>query len=168
MPVSQTGRNRHGGRRCGHPPAGEAFESDGEEGGAAAAAISWPDRRTGWSKSPSARSSSNPDTGYNPLVLYGPSGTGKSHLAHGLAAAWKARNRRDRVVCTTAVDFARELADAIESQAVEEFRAKYRTADLLVFEDLGLLATRKSGKLNAKRSSFIRWTPCWPRTDGWW
>ena len=53
--------------------------------------------------------------GYNPLVFYGPSGTGKSHLAHGLAAAWKARDRRQRVVCTTAVDFARELADAIET-----------------------------------------------------
>ncbi len=53
--------------------------------------------------------------GCNPLVLFGPSGTGKSHLAHGLAAAWKARQRqahdehdehvaRQRVVCTTAVD----------------------------------------------------------------
>ena len=87
---------------------------------------------------------------YNPLVLHGPSGTGKSHIARGLAAAWKARDRRQRVVLTTAVDFARELADAIESQAVEEFRTKYRTADLLVFEDLGQLATRKSGKLSAQ------------------
>ena len=114
--------------------------------------------------------------GYNPLVLYGPSGTGKSHLALGLAAAWKDRNvagtrrvpdrlphtpcadyikphaeraeynKRPRVVCTTAVDFARELADAIETQAVEEFRAKHRGAAMLVVEDLGQLATRKSGK----------------------
>ena len=88
--------------------------------------------------------------GYNPLVFYGPSGTGKSHLAHGLAAAWKARDRRQRVVCTTAVDFARELADAIETQGVDEFRAKHRGAALLVVEDLGMLATRKSGKLNAQ------------------
>jgi chromosomal replication initiator protein len=88
--------------------------------------------------------------GFNPLVFYGPSGTGKSHLAHGLAAAWKARDRRLRVVCTTAVDFARELADAIETQAVDEFRAKHRGAAFLVVEDLGMLATRKSGKLNAQ------------------
>ena len=33
---------------------------------------------------------------YNPLVLHGPSGTGKSHLAQGLAAAWKTRHRRRR------------------------------------------------------------------------
>ena len=107
---------------------------------------------------------------FNPLVLYGPSGTGKSHLARGMAAAWKARdnvlltvrarksphaereeyNTRQRVVCTTAVDFARELAEAIDTQAVEEFRAKHREAALLVVEDLGMLATRKAGKLNAQ------------------
>jgi chromosomal replication initiator protein len=87
---------------------------------------------------------------YNPLVFYGPSGTGKSHLAEGLAAAWKARNRRHKVVCTTAVDFARELADAIETQAVDEFRAKYRGAALLVLEDLGMLAGGKLGKLNVQ------------------
>jgi chromosomal replication initiator protein len=89
-------------------------------------------------------------TGYNPLVFYGPSGTGKSHLVRGLAAAWKPRERRQRVVCTTAVDFARELADAIETQDVDEFRAKHRNAAMLVVEDLGMLPTRKSGKLNAQ------------------
>jgi chromosomal replication initiator protein len=91
-----------------------------------------------------------PETGYNPLVLYGPSGTGKSHIARGLAAVWKARHHRDRVVCVTAVEFAQELAEAIESQAVEEFRTTYRTADLLVMEDLGQLAARKSEKLSAQ------------------
>jgi chromosomal replication initiator protein len=84
------------------------------------------------------------------LVLCGPSGTGKSHIVRGIAAEWKSGSRRRRVVCTTAVDFARELTDAIETQAVDEFRAKYRKASLLVFEDLGMLATRKSGKLSAQ------------------
>ena len=81
--------------------------------------------------------------------------TGRAARASRISpAVWppcgRRANRRHRVVCTTAVDFARELADAIESQAVEEFRAKYRTAVLLVFEDLGQLATRKSGKLSAQ------------------
>jgi len=107
-------------------------------------------------------------TGYNPLVLYGPSGTGKSHVAGVWRPCGRPANRRDRVVSTTAVDFARELAEAIESQAVEEFRTKYRTASLLVFEDLGRLASRHSGKLNARRSLFTRSTRCWPSSDGWW
>jgi chromosomal replication initiator protein len=87
---------------------------------------------------------------YNPIVLYGPSGTGKSHLAQGLAAAWKARHRRKHVQCTTVVDFARELGEAIDSQGVEEFREKYRQADLVVFEDLGELGQKRSEKLSAQ------------------
>ncbi|MBU4398624.1 MAG: ATP-binding protein, partial [Planctomycetes bacterium] len=88
--------------------------------------------------------------GYNPLVFYGPSGTGKSHLADGIAAAWRDRHRSRRVVRTTAVDFARELAEAIETQAVDEFREKHRRADLLIVEDLGRLVTRRSEKLNTQ------------------
>ncbi len=88
--------------------------------------------------------------GYNPLVLYGPSGTGKSHLAEGIAASWRVQHRRSRVVHTSAVDFARELADAIETQAVDEFRAKHRGANLLIVEDLGRLVARRSEKLNTQ------------------
>ena len=132
------------------PLQGIPSEPDGEDGGAAAAGhfLAGPENRL---IEVAVRSViDEPDASFNPLVLYGPSGSGKSHVAQGLAAVWKARNRRHRVVVTTAVDFARELAEAIESQAVEEFRAKYRTANLLVFEDLGQLATRKAGKLSAQ------------------
>jgi chromosomal replication initiator protein len=83
---------------------------------------------------------------YNPLLLYGPSGTGKSHLARGLAAAWRSRHCGGRVVCTAMVDFARELAEAIEAQAVEDFRAHWRGAALAVFEDLGDLAGRDAAQ----------------------
>ena len=79
-------------------------------------------------------------TPFNPLVLYGPSGTGKSHLARGIAATWKSNFPNNRVVCTTGVDFARERKDAFDAQAVEEFRSRYRGAALAVFEDLSELA----------------------------
>jgi chromosomal replication initiator protein len=85
-------------------------------------------------------------TPYNPLVLYGPSGTGKSHLVRGMAATWKLNFPHSRVVYTTAVDFAREMADAFEAQSVEEFRAKYRGAKLVIFEDVGELATKPAAQ----------------------
>jgi chromosomal replication initiator protein len=81
-------------------------------------------------------------TPYNPLVLYGPSGTGKSHLARGLAATWKLNFPQSRVAYTTAVDFAREMADAFDTHAVEDFRAHYRGVSLAVFEDVGELVAK--------------------------
>ncbi len=83
---------------------------------------------------------------YNPLVLHGQSGTGKSHLARGLAAAWRKRFPEQAVVYTTAVDFARELADAIETQAVVDLRRRYRSAGLLVFEEAGRLADKPAAQ----------------------
>ncbi len=81
-------------------------------------------------------------TPFNPLVLYGPSGTGKSHLARGIAATWKENFPQNRVVCVTAVDFAREMKDAFEAQSVEDFRRRYRSACLAVFENLGEVANK--------------------------
>jgi chromosomal replication initiator protein len=83
---------------------------------------------------------------FNPLVLYGPSGTGKSHLARGLAAAWKSRFPGQRVAYAMAADFARELADAIEAQAIDDFRHRYREAALAVFEDLADLVGKDAAQ----------------------
>jgi chromosomal replication initiator protein len=87
---------------------------------------------------------------YNPLVLYGPSGTGKSHLALGMAAEWRIRYGRRSVEVTSAVDFARELADAVETQAVDDFRRKYRKPSLVVVEDIDKLVDKRSSKLSAQ------------------
>jgi chromosomal replication initiator protein len=73
---------------------------------------------------------------YSPIVFYGPSGVGKSHLAIGLATAWKASFPRRPVIFTTAIDFARQLADAMETKTVDDFGARYRQASLLVLEDV--------------------------------
>ena len=86
--------------------------------------------------------------GHNPLVFYGPTGTGKSHLARGLAAQWKTLPgpQRSRVIFITAADFARKLADAIETQATDDFRAWYKKAGLLVIDDLGELSEKRAAQ----------------------
>lgn len=83
---------------------------------------------------------------YNPLLFCGPSGTGKSHLALGLAHVWRVRRGRRGVETIAAADFARELGDAIAAQATEDFRTKYREAALLVIEDVGQLAGRDAAQ----------------------
>ncbi len=82
------------------------------------------------------------DAPYNPLLFVGPSGTGKSHLASGLLGAWKSRFRRRPAVRVTATDFARQLAEAIQTKTTEDFARRYRRLSLLVFEDLQHLAEK--------------------------
>lgn len=83
---------------------------------------------------------------YSPLVLYGPSGCGKSHLATGLVAAWTATSRRRTALCLTALDFARELHDALETQTLDDFRERWRRTSLFVVEDVGLLVEKPAAQ----------------------
>ena len=83
---------------------------------------------------------------FNPLMVCGPPGTGKSHLASGMAAQWRSLFR-GRVVCETAKEFARELADAFEVNAVVEFRAKYRECSLFALEDIEVLRGRSAAQV---------------------
>lgn len=83
-----------------------------------------------------------PAVSYSPLVLYGSPGTGKSHLARGLAAEWQRRRKTSRVAVLTAAEFAGQYAEAVEQRTVDSWRAKLRDADLFVLEDLGQIAAK--------------------------
>lgn len=82
----------------------------------------------------------------SPLVLNGVPGSGKSHLAQGLAAEWHKLHPDHRVVCVTAADFARQYAQAVDERAMGPWRAIYRDADLWVLEDLTTLATKPAAQ----------------------
>jgi chromosomal replication initiator protein len=59
---------------------------------------------------------------------------------------------QSRVAYTTAVDFAREMADAFETQSVEDFRLLYRGANLAVFEDVAELAAKPAAQEELTRT----------------
>ncbi len=82
----------------------------------------------------------------SPIVFHGPPGIGKTHLAMGLAAAWKGRNRQSQALYVPALDFARELTDAIEEQAVDDFRARYRQLALLAMDDVERLSAKEAAQ----------------------
>jgi chromosomal replication initiator protein len=78
----------------------------------------------------------DPHAGYSPVVFYGPSGTGKSHLALGLAAAWKTYFPKRCAAYVPAIDFARDLADAVQTKTLDDFGLRYRQLSLLVLDGL--------------------------------
>ena len=70
------------------------------------------------------------------LVLFGPSGTGKTHLAQGLVRHWQAEMGEENATYTTAADFRHRLNDAIKRQAELKFRTEFRGRQLLAIDDL--------------------------------
>lgn len=88
---------------------------------------------------------------YNPLVFFGASGLGKSHLTWGLAARWAEENPRRRPIVVAAVDFARSYATAIETDSLPDFRQNFQGAGLLLVEDLQQIESKRPAQLELRR-----------------
>jgi chromosomal replication initiator protein len=82
---------------------------------------------------------------YNPLVIHGSIGAGKTHLASGLATKRSSDSgpKARPTILVTGADFARLLVEAIEGRATAAFRERHRGAALLVLDDLTALATKR-------------------------
>jgi chromosomal replication initiator protein len=70
------------------------------------------------------------------LALHGPSGVGKTHLAHGLVRHWQRELGDGAALYETAADFRRHYNDAIDIGNVEEFRNDHRLRRLLAIDDI--------------------------------
>nr|QGT51185.1 chromosomal replication initiator protein DnaA [uncultured Firmicutes bacterium] len=79
---------------------------------------------------------------YNPLLLYGGSGLGKTHLMQSIGHYVKQNDPNKKVLYTTCEKFNYELVTAIREKTNQDFRNKYRTVDLLLLDDIQFLGTR--------------------------
>jgi chromosomal replication initiator protein len=80
---------------------------------------------------------------YNPLFIHGPTGVGKTHLAHAIGNTLLASGQARRVACVTAQEFVDELVAALQANAVEAWRGAYRQADALVVDDVQFIAGKE-------------------------
>ncbi|MGQ0814680.1 MAG: DnaA ATPase domain-containing protein [Gemmatimonadota bacterium] len=81
-----------------------------------------------------------PGQEYNPLFLHGPEGAGKTTLMAALANHFIARHPGEPVAFLHGRNFASELIHALEKNAAETWRNRYRRVKLLVLDDLEALA----------------------------
>jgi chromosomal replication initiator protein len=84
----------------------------------------------------------SPAAAYNPLFLYGGVGLGKTHLLHAIGHACHAHGLR--VLYASSEDFTNDLIEAIRARTTDAFREKYRTADLLLVDDIQFIAGKES------------------------
>ena len=82
----------------------------------------------------------NPAKNYNPLFIYGQSGLGKTHLLYAIASVVRRDHPSFRIVYIKGEDFTNELINAIGEGQVQEFRDKYRLADLFLVDDIQFVA----------------------------
>ena len=84
----------------------------------------------------------HPGKKYNPLVLVGKSGLGKTHLLNAIGLEL-ARKRGAVVACLSTQAFIDELIAAIDGNHVDWWRARYRRATALLLDDIHLIAGKE-------------------------
>ena len=88
--------------------------------------------------------SESPARQYNPLFIYGPTGLGKTHLLQSIAHEIKKRSPDFKILYISSEKFTNQLITAIRTKSTPQFRAKYRTLDLLLIDDVHFIAEKDS------------------------
>ncbi len=82
-------------------------------------------------------------TTFNPLVIYGGTGLGKTHLIQAIGNHVIQHNKDKRVIYVSSEKFTVEFVDAIQSDRVNEFAAFYRSMDILIVDDIQFFAGKE-------------------------
>ncbi len=82
----------------------------------------------------------SPSKAYNPLFIYGGVGLGKTHLMQAIAHYVFANYRRLKVSYVSSERFTNELITAIQDGNTPQFRNRYRSADVLLVDDIQFVA----------------------------
>lgn len=85
-----------------------------------------------------------PAESYNPLFIYGESGLGKTHLLYAIAHTIHNAHPDYKIVYIRGDAFTNELIRAIREGKNQEFRDKYRSADVFLMDDVQFIAGRDS------------------------
>ena len=80
---------------------------------------------------------------YNPLFIYGKSGLGKTHLLYAITNEIKKKKSDVRIIYKKGEDFTTELVSAMQNQSTASFRSFYRTADVLLVDDVQFIAGKE-------------------------
>jgi chromosomal replication initiator protein len=84
-----------------------------------------------------------PGSAYNPFFLHGSVGLGKTHLLQSLCYALLERDPGARILYLSCETFINHFISALENGDLQKFRNKYRNVDVLVVDDIHMLANKE-------------------------
>ncbi|MBU0579447.1 chromosomal replication initiator protein DnaA [Patescibacteria group bacterium] len=88
--------------------------------------------------------SKNPGEAYNPLFLYGGVGVGKTHLMQAIGRNILLHQPTAKVIYSTSEEFTNQIVNAIQTKSTIRFKERYRTADVLLLDDVQFIAGKDS------------------------
>jgi chromosomal replication initiator protein len=87
-----------------------------------------------------------PGIAYNPLLIYGPTGLGKTHLIQAIGNHFRNNAPERKVFYCTSEKFSMDYVSAVQAGKVQSFKEKYRQYDLLIMDDIQFLAKMEKTK----------------------
>lgn len=85
----------------------------------------------------------HPGAKYNPLFVYGGVGIGKTHLIQAVGNEILAQNKSKSIVYISTEQFVQEFLDAIRYKKNTDFAGHYRSADVLIIDDIQFIAGKE-------------------------
>jgi chromosomal replication initiator protein len=86
--------------------------------------------------------SKNPGTSYNPFLIYGGVGLGKTHLMQSIGNRVWVESDKMKIICITAEEFTNEFIQSIHDKTTQNFKNKYRYVDVLLIDDIHFLQNK--------------------------
>lgn len=86
----------------------------------------------------------SPGAGFNPLVIHGGVGLGKTHLLEGITAGLRGQHPGTPVAHITAEAFTNAFLESMRANGLNGFRSRFRKAGVLVVDDIHFLAAKRA------------------------
>lgn len=87
-----------------------------------------------------------PGLAYNPLLIYGPTGLGKTHLIQAIGNHFRVHTPDRKIQYVTSEKFSMDYVSSLQAGKVQNFKEKYRSYDLLIMDDIQFLAKMEKTK----------------------
>jgi chromosomal replication initiator protein len=84
---------------------------------------------------------------YNPLLIYGPSGLGKTHLLHAIAIQMLRNNPQARICYLSAESFVNEFIESVKNKSTNHFHGRYRSSfDAFLIDDIQYIGGKEKSE----------------------
>ncbi len=86
----------------------------------------------------------NPGRAFNPLLLYGGTGLGKTHLMHAAGNLMRENKPGTNVLYLRSEQFVGAMIDALRTKNMDEFKRRFRSVDALLIDDIQFFAGKNT------------------------